>query len=145
TSNLVGTVSVAITGTASSGQAQSTSASSGNNSVGSINKRKQRYVVEKDGEYLFFNSKRAALNALQQASATLEVATVEAKVSASTENTPQVFAAPVLHDINAMLQAFNDNAQAQALLRQKDYAAFIQSYENWLDEEAIELLLLAGV
>ena len=111
-------------------------------------KTKKRYVVRVDDKLLSFTNKQAAINYLDS---------VNTKTQKQEEVPPQAqeIAQEAIHSevlpeitidieaIKAMAQQREALSQLQNQLRRMQYEAILKAYEQWLDEEEIELLLMA--
>ena len=110
---------------------------------------KKKYIIRKDGQLLVFKNKQDALNVInndENSDDTSELnALIDIDVSEKIENTPTEAkqALQPIYDINAMLQALQHNAQAERLLNERNYQALLAMYERHIDEEEVELLLMA--
>ena len=118
--------------------------------AGSYGKTKKNYIIKKDNQLLVFQSKQEAVDHLnndEKLSATSELnALIDIDISETIENEPQVVkqALQPVYNVNAMLSALKANAQAEQLLNDRKYQALLAMYEQYLDEEDIEILLLAA-
>lgn len=110
---------------------------------------KKKYIIRKDDQLLVFKNKQDALNVInndENSDDTSELnALIDIDVSEKIENTPTEAkqALQPIYDINAMLQALQHNAQAERLLNERNYQALLAMYERHIDEEEVELLLMA--
>ena len=107
---------------------------------------KKKYIINKNGQLLVFKTKHEALALLNEETSPIDEikALIDIDVSEKAEVQPQAVETASMYDINAMLEALRDNAQAEQLLNQQKYQHLIAMYEDYMDEQDIELLLMAA-
>lgn len=107
--------------------------------------KKRKFIVRKGNSLLVFNSEAEAANVI--AAEAQDALPVEVKAKAKTARkkaAKDVSVDPVAtYDVNAMLAALQARADAEHMLNQQRYEAFIAAYEQFIDDEEVELLLLA--
>lgn len=119
---------------------------------GYVDAPSKKYIVRKDGKLLVFKNKRDALNVINLIDdATSELnALIDIDVSEKQIEEPGVAKIARLptfkpaYDIDAMLQALQSNLQAEQLLQARQYQALLALYEQFIDDDEVELLLMAA-
>ena len=105
----------------------------------------ESYVVKKGNKLFVFKRKQDALNALNDDVETKPIEPVKKQTKAKTLKQKVIASqAQETYDLNAVLAALNANAQAQYFANKQKYEALIRLYEEYLDEQDVELLLLFG-
>jgi hypothetical protein len=110
-------------------------------------KPKKRHVVNLDGNLLIFSSKQDALSYLNsQVDVKVSVKQENALASVKTAPTviPSVKEQVSLSDIRKMAEDRQALQQFNNQLRRMQYDALIKAYEEWIDEDEIELLLMVA-
>jgi len=105
----------------------------------------ESYVVKKGNKLFVFKRKQDALNALNDDGENKPINAPKAKSKAKTQKQKVIASqAQETYDLNAVLEALQAKAQAQYFANQQKYEALIRLYEEYLDEQDVELLLLFG-
>ena len=108
---------------------------------------KRRHVVNLDGNLLIFSSKQDALSYLNaQSDAKVSESKENALASVKTASTdiPAVKEQVSLADIRKMAEERQALQQYNNQLRLMQYDALIKAYEEWIDEDEIEILLMVA-
>ena len=109
---------------------------------------KKKHIVRIGNEIRVYGSKQEAINALQDDDLddVGEInALIDLDIAEKEEVQPQAqeIALQPTYDLTAMLETLKANAIAEQLLNERKYQALLAMYEQFIDEEEIELLLLA--
>jgi hypothetical protein len=133
-----GDITIALTGVSSQGALGSLTPIA-QESGGYEDKKKKKYIVEKNGRLLVFSSKSAALHVLND---TPKIATVAEKVvkKVTLAKPEQIIDLPVIQEyaeVTGMIEQYNSAYNSQ------HYEALIAMFEQMQDDEDIELLLLS--
>lgn len=124
-------------------------------SAGAVNyEQAKKYIVRTKKRTVVVNSREEAekvmlLDGMAEENSELN-SPADVNVSDNTKNAPESAKQPlktikpVIYDFNLMLETLQSQANAEYLANQQKYMALIQMYEQFIEDEEIELLLMAA-
>lgn len=109
--------------------------------IGAAPNYSNKYLVRKGNQLILFKNKLDALNALNEQ----ELDTTEPSASIEEDNAPEAveIANKPIYDVSMMVDALINNEKALALINEQKYQQFVRMYESWIEEEELEMLLMA--
>jgi hypothetical protein len=105
--------------------------------------KKKRYIVKIGEQVIVCSSKRDALALIDKQYQDNDIIKQEIEQPAVIEQVAVAEKQSKIYDIDAMLAAMQHQAQAERLAAEMQYQRLIAHYEQFIDDEEVELLLMA--